>query len=198
LGPILAPELTQIEVEEHKEDDSFWQSFDGGKTEYSSMKELGFAPGFEPRLFQISNSSGYMHMKELYNYQQEDLSNNDVMILDAYKTIYMWIGRGANKFEKKNSFKKIDAYIQALQDGRKEEDIQITEVEPCSEPPSFTTHFPEWEEEISARWMEDDPYTAAQKKIQAEREAEELAKKQAALDIQDSFLDPAANKFPVE
>ena len=47
------------------------------------MKELGFAPGFEPRLFQISNASGYIHMRELYNFQQDDLSNNDVMILDA-------------------------------------------------------------------------------------------------------------------
>lgn len=45
------------------------------------------------------------------------------MVLDAYKTIYMWIGRGANKIEKKNSFKKVDAYIQALQDGRTEKEI---------------------------------------------------------------------------
>lgn len=51
LAPILAPDLEAVEVEEHKEDDSFWESFDGGKTEYSSMKELGFAPGFDPRLF---------------------------------------------------------------------------------------------------------------------------------------------------
>lgn len=85
------------------------------------------------------------------------------MVLDAYTTIYMWVGTGANKTEKRNSWKKIDSYIQALQDGRKEADIQIVEVEPCSEPISFTTHFPEWEEEVAAKWLEDDPYTAAQK-----------------------------------
>ena len=99
------------------------------------------------------------------------------MVLDAYKTIYMWIGRGANKIEKRNSQKKVDAYIQSLQDGRKDGDIQIVEVEPCSEPPSFITHFPEWEDEVSAKWMEDDPYTAAQKKIAAEREADAALKK---------------------
>lgn len=103
LAAILAPDLAHTEVDEHKEDDSFWNSFDGGKTEYSSMKELGFAPGFSPRLFQISNSSGYINMKELYNFQQEDLQINDVMVLDAYKTIYMWIGTGSNKIEKRNS-----------------------------------------------------------------------------------------------
>jgi hypothetical protein len=67
------------------------------------------------------------------------------MVLDAYRTIYTWIGKGANKIEVKNSAKKVDTYIQALQDGRKEADIQIVEVEPCSEPPAFTTQFPEWE-----------------------------------------------------
>lgn len=55
-----------------------------------------------------------MHMKELYNYSQEDLNNNDVMILDAFKTIYMWIGRKSNNVEKRNSQKKVDAYIQGI------------------------------------------------------------------------------------
>jgi len=32
------------------------------------MKELGFAPGFNPRLFNCSNSQGYFHMKEIYNF----------------------------------------------------------------------------------------------------------------------------------
>ena len=68
LAQILAPDLTHTDVEEHKEDDGFWACFDGGKTEYSSMKKLGFAPGFTPRLFQISNSSGYIHMREIFNF----------------------------------------------------------------------------------------------------------------------------------
>lgn len=114
LAAILAPDLEHGEVEEGKEEESFWASFDGGKTEYSSMKELGFAPGFTPRLFQISNATGYIHMREIYNFQQDDLNNNDVMVLDAFKTIFLWIGRKANKTEKRNAQKKVDAYMQAL------------------------------------------------------------------------------------
>ena len=68
LAKILTPELTHADVEEGKEDDAFWATFDGGKTEYSTMKELGFAPGFNPRLFQISNATGYIHMREIYNF----------------------------------------------------------------------------------------------------------------------------------
>lgn len=197
LAPILAPDLTHAEVEEGTEEDDFWNSFDGGKTEYSTMKELGYAPGFHPRLFQISNSSGYMHMKEIFNYQQEDLNNNDVMVLDAYKTVYMWIGRQANKIEKNNSQKKVNAYLQHLQDGRNEADVQIVEVEPCGEPPEFQTHFPEWEDDIAAKWMQDDPYTALQKKMQAERDYEQAQLKNVSAH-NDKFLDPANNKFTVD
>ena len=111
LAAILAPDLEHGEIEEGKEEESFWASFDGGKTEYSSMKELGFAPGFTPRLFQISNATGYIHMREIYNFQQDDLNNNDVMVLDAFKTIFLWIGRKANKTEKRNAQKKVDAYM---------------------------------------------------------------------------------------
>lgn len=119
------------------------------------------------------------------------------MVLDAYRTIYTWIGKGANKIEIKNSAKKVDAYIQALQDGRKADDIQIVEVEPCSEPPAFTTQFPEWEDEVSAKWLEDDPYTAAQKKIAEERAALEAAKKAQNAGNSD-YKDPSFNKFSLD
>lgn len=198
LAKILAPDLELVEYTEGKEDDSFWNSFDGGKTEYATMKALGYAPGFDPRLFQISNSSGYIHMKELYNFQQEDLSINDVMILDSYSTIFVWVGKGANNIEKKNAAKKVETYIASLVDGRKENDVQIVEVEPCGEPPAFTTQFPEWEDEIAAQWLQDDPYTAQQKKIAAEREALYAAKK-AEYNADDAdYKDPSFAKFSLD
>lgn len=55
-------------VDEGQEEEAFWACFDGGKTEYATMKELGFAPGFDPRLFQLSNAQGYMHMREIFNF----------------------------------------------------------------------------------------------------------------------------------
>lgn len=57
--------------------------------------------GFEPRLFQCSNASGYFYVSELFNFTQEDLMNDDIMLLDAYNTVYVWIGNKSNKFEKK-------------------------------------------------------------------------------------------------
>lgn len=76
-------------INETEESDEFWAAV-GGKTEYSSTKTLGFAPGFEPRMFQITVSMGYNTMTEVKNFRQSDLENNDVMIIDAYNTIWVW------------------------------------------------------------------------------------------------------------
>jgi len=135
-------------------------------------------------------------MREVYNFDQSDLNNHDVMVLDAYKTVYTWVGRHSNKTEMKNAVKKIEAYVGALQDGRSMNDVQIVEVDPCSEPPSFTTHFPEWEEEVAQRWLEPDAFTAAQMKINAEREAYYAEKKAQGTD--DNFNDPSLTKHSLD
>ena len=48
LGSVLDCQVTV--VQEGSEDDAFWSAV-GGQTEYASDKLLGFAPGFQPRLF---------------------------------------------------------------------------------------------------------------------------------------------------
>jgi gelsolin len=51
LGAILAPDASvNTGFKEGDETDEFWAAL-GGKTEYSSIKSMGIAPGFEPRLF---------------------------------------------------------------------------------------------------------------------------------------------------
>lgn len=51
------------------------------------------------------------------------MQNDDIMILDAFNTIYIWIGATASKVEKQNCSKTVDEYISLLKDGRKVEDI---------------------------------------------------------------------------
>lgn len=56
MGAILCPGAAlNTGFKEGEETDEFWEAL-GGKTEYSSIKEMGIAPGFEARLFNISNS----------------------------------------------------------------------------------------------------------------------------------------------
>ena len=63
--------------------------------------------------------------------------------------------------------------VKEKSDGRDVENVNYVRIDPCSEPMNFTTHFPEWEEEVSEQWLEPDPYTKRMLEIEA-------AKKKAA------------------
>jgi len=89
-------------MKEGEETEEFWASI-GGKGEYCTSKDAEVPDDFEPRLFHVSNASGYMWMKEVPAFGQEDLSNYDCYILDAYSTIYVWQGCLADRFEIKGS-----------------------------------------------------------------------------------------------
>lgn len=68
-------------------------------------------------------------MKEVPNYSQSDLNIHDIMVLDAFSTVFMWIGTKACPIELKNSYKKIDEYIKNKTDGRG--DCQVVQIEPA-------------------------------------------------------------------
>ena len=59
---------TKVELVEGAENGDFWISVKG-KGDYSKIKEqLTVSNGFEPRLFEVSNSSGYTYMKQVPAY----------------------------------------------------------------------------------------------------------------------------------
>ena len=170
-------------MDETEESEDFWAAL-GGKTEYSSTKNLGFAPGFNPRMFQISVNSGYNKMTEIRNFRQEDLNNHDVMIVDAYSTIWLWTGNKSNKHEHRASIKRTEEYKNALTDGRDLKKIQVTFIEPCNEPFTFRGLFPEWNDEISATWVEE------------EKAAKPVTEETKASD--DKFLNGKKHKFDLD
>jgi gelsolin len=69
------------------------------------------------------------------------MMNDDIMVLDAYNTVYVWIGNMSNKFEKKNSVNTAAKYIENVKDERDKSEVNIVEVEAGKEPPSFTVQF---------------------------------------------------------
>mgnify|MGYP001946573120 CR=1 FL=1 len=181
---------------EGSESADFWESV-GGQGEYSRVKEhTAVAPGFEPRLFSISNQSGYMWMKEIPAFGQEDLLNVDIYVLDAYNVIFVWIGNQSNKFEKRGATKRVQEYLASVTDQRDKDSVVITEVLAGREPPAFTVNFIQWEPEIAEKWLETDPETVMQKARQAEEEKKSEEAAQAAKSPFDGYLDPKTNKFP--
>lgn len=52
----------------------------------------------------MSHGDNYM-VRMLTSYLQEDLSEDDVMILDNGTTLFVWFGKNASEMEKKLSMK---------------------------------------------------------------------------------------------
>jgi hypothetical protein len=134
-----------VEVKEGREPDGFWD-FLGGKASYSDAGS-GTQVERPPRLFQCSNATGAFTVEEIYNFAQEDLNQDDVMILDTFTDVYVWIGKGANAAEKKGAMETAIAYIDeaAKADGRKPDDVPVYVVQAGSEPPMFVSCFIGWD-----------------------------------------------------
>jgi len=129
-------------IEEGNEDYEFWRLL-GGKMSYTSSAALqDYA--FEARLFFCSNASESFKVEEITNFSQDDLSKNDVMILDAYNEVFVWVGSESNAIEKKMAMETAAEFVQQAKDKRSL-DIPISRTIEGQEPYSFTSHFTGWE-----------------------------------------------------
>ncbi len=83
-------------------------------------------------------------MQEIYDLTQDDLDPNEVMLLDAWDAIFLWIGVDANKTE-------IDESARIVQDYLKEDpsqrglDTLIYKVKQGFEPDTFIGFFGPWD-----------------------------------------------------
>ncbi len=90
----------QIVIESQEKDD-FWATL-GGPMPYHNEKRLPNSSHSAKiaRLFEVSNTSGKLTVQEVYQFSQDDLNPSEVMLLDAWDVIFIWIGSGylRNKF----------------------------------------------------------------------------------------------------
>ncbi len=140
-------------VLEGKEPADFWAAL-GGKAEYPNFKS-GPEELHEPRLFQCSTNRGYFYVEEIFDFDQEDLIPEDVMILDTYHEVFVWIGSGANVEEKKTALETALKYVETDTSGRTKDDVSILQLKQGFEPPNFTCHFIAWNPN---KWSEGKTY----------------------------------------
>ncbi|XP_055869830.1 advillin-like isoform X3 [Biomphalaria glabrata] len=138
-------------VFEGQEKPDFWNVL-GGKEEYASEKLLQDEGSHPCRLFHLSNARGYIHVEEVYDFVQSDLIEDDVMLLDAWESIYIWFGKNSNKAEREASQTCAIEYLKTDPAGR-DIDTPILCIKQGFEPPSFTGFFGIWDRDIWSKGL---------------------------------------------
>ncbi|XP_015272840.1 PREDICTED: advillin [Gekko japonicus] len=171
----------QETVAEGQEPAAFWELL-GGKAPYASGKRLHqVVPDHPPRLFECSNKTGRFIVTEITDFIQDDLSESDVMLLDTWDQIFLWIGKESNQVERKEALPTAQEYLKTHPSGR-DVDTPILIVKQGFEPLNFTGWFLAWD---PYRWSEGKTYEQLKKEL---GDAADIVRITA--DLHDSSLGP--------
>eukprot|EP01029_Cantina_marsupialis_P010612 TRINITY_DN2413_c0_g1_i2.p2 TRINITY_DN2413_c0_g1~~TRINITY_DN2413_c0_g1_i2.p2 ORF type:complete len:372 (-),score=181.17 TRINITY_DN2413_c0_g1_i2:356-1471(-) len=175
----LSPDIEAEVVIEGEEDETFFEEL-GGKTEYAKAIESDEDEPREPRLFQCCNATGNLDVEEIFSFTQDDLCDDDIMLLDCYTTLFVWVGTQSNDTEKRESVQVARGYIAAATDGRDKDSCQLIKVNAQHEPRMFTQHFHGWDSTKAKKFV--DPYEARRQALRQEKEERDakLAAEEAA------------------
>ncbi|XP_028918794.1 gelsolin isoform X2 [Ornithorhynchus anatinus] len=137
--------VKSVSVEEGREPDSFWQAL-GGKASYRTSPRLKQKmDSHPPRLFACSNKIGRFTIEEVPGeLLQEDLATDDVMLLDTWNQIFVWVGKDAEEEEKTEALSSAKRYIET-DPAHRDKRTPITLIKQGAEPPSFVGWFLGWD-----------------------------------------------------
>jgi hypothetical protein len=162
------PAREVVVVAEGAESDEFWAAI-GGKGEYAEAPEGEPLP-CDPRLFHCTDKYGAFQVEEIHNFDQEDMLDDDVMMLDVGTAVYLWVGADANETERSKAMEVAQNYIASANDGR-DPNVPIMQVSSGSEPIMFTQWFANWDPGFYEKNKFMDPYEAKLKAAAAAKAA---------------------------
>lgn len=138
------------EIAEGSETDDFWGAL-GGKAPYRTSSRLkDKLNAHPPRLFACSNKTGRFIIEEVPGEMtQDDLATDDVMLLDTWDQVFVWIGNEAQEEEKKEALSSASKYIETDPSSR-DKRTPIAVIKQGFEPPTFTGWFLGWEHDFWA------------------------------------------------
>eukprot|EP00795_Rhopilema_esculentum_P009062 gene9062-16710_t len=128
-------------VQEGEEPENFFWHGIGGRKDYEKTAEFSRLA----RLFRCSNEKGFFTVSEkCSDFCQDDLADDDVMMLDTGKELFIWMGPNASDIEKKLALKSAQVYIQHIKEQKLGEPRQLHLTGKLKEPYPFTSCFHGW------------------------------------------------------
>ncbi|KAE8702548.1 Villin-2 [Hibiscus syriacus] len=106
----LKPGVTRKHCKEGAEVSAFWSAL-GEKESYSSTKKEPDETVRDPHLFTVSLNKGKLEVEEIYNFSQDDLLTEDILVLDTHAEVFVWVGQCVDTKEKRSAFEIGQKYI---------------------------------------------------------------------------------------
>uniref|UniRef100_A0A8C9Y305 Protein flightless-1 homolog n=1 Tax=Sander lucioperca TaxID=283035 RepID=A0A8C9Y305_SANLU len=128
-------------INEGEEPENFFWVGIGSQKEYDEDADyMKYA-----RLFRCSNEKGYFSVSEkCSDFCQDDLADDDIMLLDNGKEVYMWVGNQTSQVEIKLSLKACQVYIQHMRSKDTAQPRKLRLVRKGNEPHCFSRCFHAW------------------------------------------------------
>jgi gelsolin len=121
--------------------EEFWQYFGGRPAKIEEEEKMKEPPKVILTLQHVSDASGVMECKEVCRgkLDKSKLDTNDCFILDAGAGLFVWLGNGSNKTEKREAMKYATDYLS--NQGRDPNSVPIARVTEGKEPAEFWEAF---------------------------------------------------------
>ncbi|KAG1365448.1 putative Villin-1 [Cocos nucifera] len=140
VAEFLKPGAMLKHAKEGTESSAFWFAL-GGKKNFTT-KNVTQDTVRDPHLYTFSFSKGKFEVTEVYNFSQDDLLTEDILILDTYAEVFVWVGQSVDPKEKQAAFEIGQKYIElaAALEGLSP-DVPLYKVTEGNEPCFFTAYF---------------------------------------------------------
>ncbi|KAH9293450.1 hypothetical protein KI387_041356 [Taxus chinensis] len=140
IAEFLKPGVSLKHAKEGTEPAGFWYAL-GGKQRYVSKKAVQ-ETAKDPHLYVCTYEKGKLEVTEVFNFTQDDLLTEDIIVLDTHAEIFVWVGQHVDAKEKQLAFEIGKKYMDraALLEGLSP-DIPLYKVTEGNEPSFFTKYF---------------------------------------------------------
>lgn len=140
LAELLKPGVVLKHAKEGTESSAFWFAL-GGKQSFTTKKVMQDTVR-DPHLYAYSFNKEKLEVSEIFNFSQDDLLTEDILILDTHSEVFVWVGHSVTSKEKQEALVIGQKYIElaAALEGLSP-DVPLYKVTEGNEPCFFTTYF---------------------------------------------------------
>ncbi|KRT78520.1 hypothetical protein AMK59_6774, partial [Oryctes borbonicus] len=152
------PDAQKEVIEEGEEPEEFWNAL-GGQAAYKTSFEDDLIPLATTLYHARLNRSNKLLVDEIENFTQQDLVQDDIMILDATNSVFLWVGKDSSEKEKEMSYNLVQRFLKK----KNRLSTVVFTIKQGEEPEAFTSLFSSWDD---GYWNDVESYESVKSRFQ--------------------------------